>query len=309
MTNKWQQQIDQELGNKKWTRQLSNAIVEQAEENGQNRKAPIFIPFISVAMFAIAMLLVLSLSPFQTQNGEQATSEPNTIQQVYYSVLPTNDYEFNVTKNMFNVGVKTSANPKLLQQLSIAFTEKQEVVTADIDYEKMLDVILVDDVGIAYSYKLHLLNNGDIIFEVPESDRLYKYSGLQLQEITALMQKQMNVGIILTIVVIGVMISWIVPWSVLKYYRVKKRKETFDHIILNRIDRWLPGVFYFYVNLNLIFGAESFSWWKIIVPVIIYQLVILWLMNQQKEPKPYIMERLAGFIMHLLLLIGMMIYL
>ena len=308
MTNKWKQQIDEQLGPKKWNKQLSSAIQQQAARlDDTPQKAPSFIPFISMAMLTVLILLTLSVWPLQPQNGEQASETELKFKEVYYSKLPAQSYDFHATDNLFSIGMEKTNDALLLEQFSIAYEQKKEIDTLSLEHSKKMDIILFDEVGIQYRYQIHETFTGELIFEEPESYVFYKYSGPETALIFDLIDKEFPLKTFIIFAAIILVIALVSPYIVYKYYGVKKRKETFNHITLNRLSRWLPVPYLFYVNVKLAFGPEKLTWWEIIIPFLLYQFAVLCLMKQQKEPHPYIVERMINFIIGLVLLIGFMI--
>ena len=306
--SKWKQQIDREFGQPKWNDELSAAIQKRVVQiDDKPHKAPSFIPFVSMAMLAVLVLLTLSVWPLQPQTGEQASQVELKFQKVYFSKLPTQSYVYSATDNLFTIGMEKTDDPLLLEQLTIAFEQKEKIDTANLDHSKKMDVILFDEVGTQYQYKIHKTYTDELVFQESDSENFYKYRGQETSQIFGLIEQQFKLKPFLIFAGIILMILLILPRIIYKHYGVEKRKETFDHLTLNKLARWLPLPYIIYVNFKLAIRPLTLTWWEILVPFLMYQIAVLWLMKRQREPHPYIVERMSIFILALMLLIGFMI--
>lgn len=306
--NEWQQKIDTELGEKKWNAALSRAIQQKASEQEQAyqlKKTQILIPFISVAMMAILLFLSLSFLPSYQQN-DRATSDKIKFKQVYYSKLDAQKYLLNAQGDLWTVGMAKTSDQELLHQLSIAFEAKEEIVEPETTHSVSKSVIMYDEVNIAYPYNIYKTFTKELIFESPTSNQFYKYSGPETDIIFEFIDKPTSTKTLLIIFGIFIAIIYMVEFLALKYYKVKKRKETFDHITLERITRWIPLPYLIYIIIKFSIRPLTLTWWEILIPFILYQITVLLLMKRQKEPHPYIVERMIMFCIKLMFIITCM---
>ncbi|MER1998715.1 MAG: hypothetical protein ABS882_03000, partial [Lysinibacillus sp.] len=228
---------------------------------------------------------------------------------MYYSKLPAEEGLMNVQQNLAVVGMTQTSDAELLNQLSIVYEQMQQIDPPNTDNATSMSVILYDDVNIAYAFNIYRTYTNEVIFEDPHQYEFYKYSGNDTAQIFALLDKQFKIKTFIILAVIVIAIELIIPFSIRRYYNVPKRKETFDNITFNRIARWAPLPYLLYCNIKLTFRPLTLTWWEVLIPFIVYQMVVLLLMKQQKEPHPYIVERMLSFSVALVFMIMIMLML
>lgn len=302
----WQELIDAELGASKWNDRLSKAIQHKVEElDDKAPKTPVYIPFISVAMLAIVVFLSLNILP-ELQQGDSPISEEVKFQQVYYSKFPAYEGILNAKENLSVMGMAQTSDPQLLQQLSTAYEEKKEIKQPDLYDSESISVILYGQQNVAYGFNIYKTEANEVIFEQPTSQRYYQYSGTETAKIFELIEKQLNLKWFLIICAIAVAVELLIQFMIPKYYGVKRRKEKIDNITLDRITRWVPVPYIIYCWWKISLKPISLTWWEILIPFIVYQVVVLLLMKREKEPRPYIIEQMWSFTSVLIFIVVLM---
>lgn len=305
MTNNFQKRIDKELGEPKWNDNLSRAIQRRAmelEPKQPQKTMPVFVPFVSMAMLTILVLLALSYFPMW-QQGDQAADREMKFQQMYYSKMHADSYIQAGQPNLWTVGMDKTTDAALLQQLSTAYEQLQEIKEPKTENARLKSVILYDEMNVAYPYNIYKTYTNELLFENVTSQTFYKYSGPETDVIFEFIDKPYALKKSIITLVVFIILFFIAQYTVLRYYGVKRRKETFDDITLERLFRWAPIPYLLYINFKFASRPLTLTWWEIVVPFLFYQIVQLILMKQQKEPHAYIVEQMVMSCIALLFII------